>query len=259
MKIKLIAISLGIIFATLLFAIKAPFALAIADGPDCYMVRNVKKDDSLNIRSKPGIKGKIIDKIPYDERYIKNLFVTHPPIKSDMDIPVWCKIKYNRTIGWVACRYLAEDWDNELGKLDEDCQPIINPWVEKSFIIILSTKSYSEAKKMAENASKNLKIKLDLRGLIPNKELGLTLKEAECKESAFYYPCYVPRGRWDNGEYISIEHSSAYKGFQPDYYIVIATSAEKDNTSLKDKEKEIKKIIPDAYLKKASVYMGCMH
>jgi hypothetical protein len=53
-------------------------------------------------------------------------------------------------------------------------------FVKKSFIIIKSTKSYTEAKAFAVKASKDLKIKLDLRDLKPNKESGLTWNKKLC-------------------------------------------------------------------------------
>ena len=114
-------------------------------------------------------------------------------------------------------------------------------------------------KKFTKHASKNLKFKLDFRGLNSDKTLGLTSNKTACEEEGFDYPCYVPRGRWNNGVYISIEYSSGYEGFKSDYYVVIAASGEKNDQSLKEKLPFIKKIVPDAYLKNSKVYMGCVH
>jgi len=59
----------------------------------------------------------------------------------------------------------------------------------------------------AQKAAKGLDIKLDLRGLIPDKDpgIGLTLPADTClKYSEEEYggqdsTCYMARGRWDDG------------------------------------------------------------
>lgn len=125
--------------------------------------------------------------------------------------------------------------------------------ITKEFLITKSTKSYNEAKEFATNISKDLNITLNLRGLSFHKQNFLTLSKEECSE--FGYPCYIPRGRYDDGEYISIEHSNAYQEFKDGYYIVVVATGENLSTILKKIQKEIK----DAYIKKANIYMGCIH
>jgi hypothetical protein len=129
--------------------------------------------------------------------------------------------------------------------------------VKQSFLIILSTKSYAEAKKMATEAALKLSIKTDLRGLKPNKERGLTFSPKKCKEDDWEYPAYVSRGRGDAGEYVSIEYSNAFKGFEKGYYIVIASSG--DAADVNKSLAKVKKVYSTAYAKQADVYMGCMH
>ena len=51
----------------------------------------------------------------------------------------------------------------------DDVEP--RPYINKHFCIILSTKSYTEANKIAIQASKFFKIKLDYRDLLPNKKI----------------------------------------------------------------------------------------
>lgn len=128
--------------------------------------------------------------------------------------------------------------------------------VSKSFLIVKSTKSYSEAKAFAEVLAKKSGLKLDLRGLEYKKEIMLSHPRAECRENGFGYPCYVARGRYDDGVYLSVESSEAYEGFAKGYYIVIAASME--NVAL-DLVKRMKQYVPDAYVKRTSVYMGCIH
>jgi hypothetical protein len=137
-----------------------------------------------------------------------------------------------------------------------DIEP--SPFVKTWFCILYSSKNYADAKKFAQTSSKQLHFKLDLRGLSPNKETGLTMTKKECKENSFEFPAYVARGRYDNNaEYISVESSDAFKGFARGYYIVIVNSGDKeemDKTLLK-----VKATYKTAYVKQSEVYMGCMH
>jgi len=135
----------------------------------------------------------------------------------------------------------------------------IDPYVEKGFLIILSTKNYESAKKFAEKASKELGIKLDLRDLSPNEEIGLTFPRSICEEQLGSFPCYTARGRWDDGKYISIEYSDVYCNFTPGYYMVVAASDQKKSQLLKPTLLEIRKIYEDAYIRYDKVYMGCVH
>ena len=90
------------------------------------------------------------------------------------------------------------------------------PYVKKSFVIIISTKSYAAAKNVAVEAASKLNLKLDLRGLKPNKGSGLTYNAKECEGNGWDYPCYVSRGRSDDGEFVTIDYSNSFKGFEKD-------------------------------------------
>ena len=130
------------------------------------------------------------------------------------------------------------------------------PFVKKSFVIIQSTKKYSAAKLTAIKAASQLSQKLDLRELNPNKQTGLTFPEKDC-ENEGGYPCYIARGRFDDGDYVSIEWSNAINGFAKGYYVVVvgAGSKEETNTILK----KAKNFYKTAYAKQVDVYIGCMH
>ena len=130
------------------------------------------------------------------------------------------------------------------------------PYVTKGFVIARSTKDYAAAKQTAEQASKKLNLKLDLRELKPHKKNGLTYSKKDC-ENEGGYPCYISRGRYDDGDYVSIEWSNAFDGFTKGYYIVILASGNKEdiNSTLT----KAKKFYKDAYVKQTSVYIGCMH
>lgn len=130
------------------------------------------------------------------------------------------------------------------------------PYVKVNFVIVKSTKNYDSAKTAALFASQKLKYKLDLRGLKAHKKNGLTFSKKDC-ENEGGYPCYIARGRYDSGEYISIEWSNAINGFAKGYYVVIVASGEPEIT--KTALKKAKPIFKDAYNKSAEVYYGCMH
>ena len=102
-------------------AFSASLVRAEADGPDFWTVTDVREDDVLNIREEPDPHSKKIGEIPPDGTCIKNLgcvggltleeFTTltdeeREEIKRQR--PRWCRIEYQKTVGWVAGRYLKE-------------------------------------------------------------------------------------------------------------------------------------------------------
>lgn len=130
--------------------------------------------------------------------------------------------------------------------------------VDKDFLILLSTKDYKTALATAKKASASTQMTLDLRGLSENKSSGLTLSKAVCKEEDIEYPSYYAWGRED-GIFISIEYSNAYKEFAKGYYIVVAASGEKKDPEMQNAYKKIRARYKDAYFKSSKVYVGCMH
>jgi hypothetical protein len=133
------------------------------------------------------------------------------------------------------------------------------PYIKKEFLIIHSGKDYAAALKKANDASKKLKLKLNLRGLNPNKEIGLSCNEQTCENEFGFFPCYVARGRGDDGNYISIEYSDAYIEFEKGYYIVVVSSFVTNSEKSKTQLAKTKTIYKDAYLKASKVYTGCIH
>ena len=127
--------------------------------------------------------------------------------------------------------------------------------VQKQFLIVKSTKSYQEAKAFAKKISKQTGIPLNLQNLSYDKENLLTLPKDVCEDNGFEFPCYWARGRYDDGVYVSIEHSSAYEEFRNGYYIVMVASGE----NIKEILKKVKKVVKDAYIKTSKIYMGCVH
>jgi heat shock protein HslJ len=102
----------------LVFLVSSP-ANATADGPDHYQVVDVGVNNALNIRASPRTNGAVIGTIPYDADGIVNfgciggLTVTEYEAASATERAAarktrWCRVGYDRTIGWVAGWFLAE-------------------------------------------------------------------------------------------------------------------------------------------------------
>lgn len=140
-----------------------------------------------------------------------------------------------------------------------DAQPKDIPYVNKEFLIIFTSKDYNAVLKKATLASKKLKLQLDLRGLKPEKNIGLTQSEMVCENECDFYPCYVPRAKGKDDIYISIEYSDAYIDLETAMYMVVAScyvKEDKKNTSLLLK---VKKIYKEAVLKTSKVFTDCIH
>ena len=132
---------------------------------------------------------------------------------------------------------------------------MVNGQTQKtSFLIIKSTKNYSSALKKAQLACNKLGWTLNLNGNYEDKENGLTNSEVcGCGEEHGY----IPRGRYDAGNFISIEYSSAYEGFTKGYYIVVISSGKREK--VQSVLAKVQKHYSDAYIKDSDVYVGCMH
>ena len=131
--------------------------------------------------------------------------------------------------------------------------------VAKAFVILKSTPSYAEARAAATTAAEQLALRMNLRDLAPHPMTGLTFSEEACNAEFGEFPCYVPRGRWDDGVYISIEHSSSYEGFEEGRYIVVLASGAPHDRSVRAAFRRAKPSFPDAVVRTTPVYLGCLH
>ncbi len=130
---------------------------------------------------------------------------------------------------------------------------------KKGFLIVSAGKNYEAMKKIASQVATKLDFKLDLRDLEYNKTEGLSFPKDTCEAHGFEFPFYLPRGRWDDGNYVSIEYTNAYEGFTPKLYILIVASYSKNSPKLKETLKTVKKQYKYAYIKYADIYQGCIH
>jgi hypothetical protein len=77
--------------------------------------------------------------------------------------------------------------------------------VEKDFVVLPAIASYTEAHLVARTAARRLGLKLDLRRARPDGYGRLTFPPADCKANNTAYPCFVSRGRQDDGPYVSVD------------------------------------------------------
>jgi hypothetical protein len=126
-------------------------------------------------------------------------------------------------------------------------------------VIIKSTPSYAEARALAASAAERMAIKLDLRELLPDRNVGLTFSEEACTNEFGEFPCYVARGRWDDGVYLSVEHSSSYEGLEEGLYIVVLASGSPRDRSIGAALRRARSLYPDVMVRTAPVYLGCIH
>ena len=134
------------------------------------------------------------------------------------------------------------------------------PWLDREFVIITSTSDYADARRVAGEAAEALEVPLDLRGLAPDPEAGLTFTREQCEESALDYPCYAPRGRWEyGGTYISIEWSTAYPALRPSLFVVILADGEPGVERVRSGLSQARSRYPRAFSRISPVDFGCMH
>ena len=142
----------------------------------------------------------------------------------------------------------------------ETAEPEPDPMVPVAFVVLRSTPDYDEARQVAERAAAHLAIPLNLRGLIYDPVHGLTWSKEVCDKDPYYpFPCYVARGRFDPGVYLSVERSDAYPSFRPGLFIVIAASGKPGSVEIGSSLTRVRAAYPDAYVKQEKVYHGCMH
>ena len=94
-----------------------------------------------------------------------------------------------------------------------------------------------------------LGVKIDLRGYDEDPEMGLTTLTPCCE-----FHNYIPRGRYDGGDYISIELGEPYQSAEK--YVVIISSVAMGGEAEKDLEKllsKTKKFYEGAYIKEVKV------
>ncbi len=111
--------SVSMVCLVLLLCSASGGVFATADGPERYRVVDVGATSALNLRAKPGTDGAVIGRIPAGADGIANfgciggLTLAEYEAASAAERAAarktrWCKVGYDRTVGWAAGWHLAE-------------------------------------------------------------------------------------------------------------------------------------------------------
>ncbi|CCG40766.1 SH3 domain-containing protein [Magnetospirillum molischianum] len=119
--------------APIFFLLVAGEALATADGPDHYRVQSIAEGEALEMRTTPNQDAPRVNRIPANATCLRNLgcqggmsFAEFSTLSEDEKLrrgaenPRWCKVEYQKTIGWVEGRFLAEAACTTAAPPDED-------------------------------------------------------------------------------------------------------------------------------------------
>jgi hypothetical protein len=128
--------------------------------------------------------------------------------------------------------------------------------VLKYFLVAGTFRSFASA--TIEAARLAPRVSLEFRQQTTQLEQGQpTYSRSACEEDGRSYPCYVARGRYDDGKYVSAEPSSAYEGMRSGYFVVIAASGNLEEVLQAQRELGGRHVT--AVVRSAPVWMGCMH
>ena len=141
-------------------------------------------------------------------------------------------------------------------------EPVVDGkmWSVEEYLILFSSRDYQAARKFAEEIARKVELPLDLQGVKYHKRLGLTYGNEECHAAGYQPPCYYARTHEARQEraYVSLEYSSSYD-FKKGYYIVLAAVGLPKSPFMQETLQRVKKHVPDAYIKRSKIYLGCHH
>ena len=86
-----------------------------------------------------------------------------------------------------------------------------------------------------------------------------SLPAADCRSNDWDYPCYVTRGRWDDGAYVSVDEAYRFFDGEERGYLVILASGPKGNPLAQAVVEEAQALLPAAELRTDDVSEGCVH
>ncbi len=140
-----------------------------------------------------------------------------------------------------------------------------NDYMENRFVVILSAyKSFAAAKADATRIAKASHIPFSMEGRVYDSRRGLIYPldfddEVWAGEYvARRYDTTVLPGQETETQYLSVERSDGYTGFEPGYYIVIA-GIQPSRWAAQRQLTRFKSWAPTGYVKQTRIYLGCMH
>ncbi|NOQ89621.1 MAG: hypothetical protein GQ549_01600 [Gammaproteobacteria bacterium] len=139
------------VFFSVLISTYASSCNAEADGPDYWQVRNVERNDTLNMRSSADLSAAKIGEIPHDAQCIRNMgckgglthheFITLSDYDKQLILkqrPRWCRVRYKGTTAWVAGRYLREGRCNQKDMIAHGMDPQNHSYLVEKEIVVLA-------------------------------------------------------------------------------------------------------------------------
>ena len=82
---------------------------------------------------------------------------------------------------------------------------------------------------------------------------------ADGKANDWGYPCYVTRGRDDDGAYVSVDEAGRFFDAEEEGYLVILGSGPKDDPSTRAVAEKARPLFPSAEIRTDDVWQGCIH
>jgi hypothetical protein len=139
---------------------------------------------------------------------------------------------------------------------------IDTPFYRLGILVLGSYKSYGEAQRAARWFGSRSTYPYGSRGMVYDKERGLIWPDDS--EDEGWAGRYAPR-RYDNECNIrdprpctTVERSEGYEGFTPGLYIVVGGVLGRDERRV-ERLAAARKIVPEAYVKQTTIYLGCTH
>jgi len=142
-----------------------------------------------------------------------------------------------------------------------------NEWIDTPFyrlgiLVLGSYRSYDEALRAAKLFSARSTYPYGSRGMVYEKKRGLIWPDGSRDEA--WAGLYAPR-RYDNEcdirnsrPCVTVERSEGYEGFTPGLYIVVGGVLGRDRQRV-ERLAAARKIVPEAYVKQTTIYLGCTH
>ena len=139
---------------------------------------------------------------------------------------------------------------------------IDSPYHRMGILILGSHRSYEDALRAARSFSERSGQPYGSRRMIYDKERGLIWPDDI--DDIAWAGHYAPR-RYDNEcnmsdkrACVTVERSEGYEGFKPGLYIVVGGVLDRDERRA-ERLAAARKVVPGAYVKQTTIYLGCTH
>jgi hypothetical protein len=136
------------------------------------------------------------------------------------------------------------------------------PFYRLGILVVGSYKTYEDALRAAKRFSLRSAYPYGSRGMVYDPERGLIWPDDGDDEA--WAGRYAPR-RYDNEcdirdskPCVTVERSEGYEGFTPGLYIVVGGVLGRDERRA-ERLAAARKIVPTAYVKQTTIYLGCTH